>query len=68
MILSCTCTFKRTHRLRDDGGPRGADFQDVTHGSGRRVHNRTVSSDPVLYRCTICGTTRAAGKPKLPKG
>ena len=54
MILSC-------FRCASNTGP-GADFQNQTYGHGNRVHNETEKAQPRVYRCTLCGNERSAGK------
>jgi len=55
MILSCI-------RCQDNSGC-GAAFQNKVYGHGNRVHNELASkSGNREYRCTVCESTRSAGK------
>lgn len=43
------------------------DQQDKIHGANRRVCN-SMKTDPVTYRCTVCGKEHGRGLADKPKG
>lgn len=56
MIVNCTCNHEA---------------QDLLHGKGRRVANKTKQTNPDKYRCTVCsslitvqGAVKSEGKEK----
>ena len=59
MILSCLC------ESTENGGRRGAEYQDAKHGAHNRVHNY-VRKSPTFptgaWRCTICTRVRTTDK------